>query len=694
MASAQPGKRKPSPTPVTTTSSTGPTNLRAHVGTEYASRLLHSADSEERIRGIQRAAAIGSQESVALLVQAIESIASVRADSRSLLEMARALAKFADQDRARGGLLLVVNAGSSSVTPRITTRTGDGLALDEGDPVARAELARQVAAIALARSGVDRALETLYGAARTGGSGQNAAILALTMYPPKDPGFFGTAGMALPVALIKMLGQLGDLRALDVLHAAAKSTDVTIRGAALIALAELGDERAIGLARTAIAETDARLRASAGEVFVILNAPERFKATTALISDDATVAIGVRLAERVFHVEVTKLLAARANEHPDRDIRIGAIRALGRSPDPNAAKALVAPQILGDNALAYLAGLALARSPAPNAGSFIAGLAAGNKRTLGVRAYVVHALVRGERIDSVDSVAEQLVASRNPQERALGVFTRLALGAASATSFLEDADPRVRRAAAMGALAKPARDVDAALLARLRKEPDAITRQVLAIGLRTGDPESAVTTTMLIDRAESGGADAALSAFALARRADEPLARKVGQLLGSKDPVLRAHTARGLGDSSLPDASGRLSEAYAYETDVDVRRAIIGALAMRTKDASAPARKQTLELASSLDPDGAVRQLARRALAGSSAPLAPSIVSETAWLRLALENGNAPGEPFAGSLVAADGFALPLVFDEEGFALVPNLPPGEARLVLAPRLPAYKPGTP
>ncbi|NVL78611.1 HEAT repeat domain-containing protein, partial [Escherichia coli] len=111
-----------------------------------------------------------------------------------------------------------------------------------------------------------------------------------------------------------------------------------------------------------------------------------------------------------------------------------------------------------------------------------------------------------------------------------------------------------------------------------------------------------LTTTWLVDRAESGGADAALSAYALARRADEPIQRQVGQLLASKDAVLRAHAARGLAFGALADAAGRLANAYAYETDVMVRRAVVAALVARTQDATSPARKSTLEHAAQLDP--------------------------------------------------------------------------------------------
>jgi hypothetical protein len=67
---------------------------------------------------------------------------------------------------------------------------------------------------------------------------------------------------------------------------------------------------------------------------------------------------------------------------------------------------------------------------------------------------------------------------------------------------------------------------------------------------------------------------------------------------------------------------------------------------------------------------------------------------EVAWLRLVRVTGDAPGEAFAGALVRSDGVAVPIFFDEDGFALVPGLPPGEARLLLAPRLPADKASSP
>lgn len=690
LAGAQPRPRAPK-TPAPT--GTALTNLRAHVGSEQVTRLLHG-DADERLRGIERAAAIGTPEAIALLADAVEHdrAQQLRADPRALLAIARALARFADQERARAALLAVINAGNPGITGRLPL-TGRG-ETTEIDPILQTELARETAAIALARSGGDKATESLYTLARNGGSGQTAAMLALSIHPPRETGFFGTSSLAAPPsgdkgavlspAVVKLLGDLGDLRALDLLHRAARSPDVPTRCAALVALAELGDERARLLARAAIAESDIRLRAASGEVFILLAAPERFKATAAIIADDATTIIGLKMAELVFDPEITKLVAARTIA-PDRQLRAAAIRALGRSPDPNAAKALTDAKLLGDRESAYLALFALARSPAPNAGPLVVGLLA-NKAvaTLAARSYVVRAFVRGERSD--DRAVYRLADSTTPTERAVGVFARVALGADGVGEHLGDKDVRVRRAAAMGALARPGD----ALLRHWIHETDAATRGVLAAGLIDGDPDARIETSTLLERAQAGQGDAALATYALARRADAGMAREVGQLLAAGDPLLRAHAARGLAAASIPDATGRLADAYAIEAEVEVRRALVGALAARVEDVGAPQRRNALASAATVDPDAVVRQLATR-IPHAIPPLRnASSAVDAAWLRVTLADGSAPGsaEPFVGSVVGSDGIAVPILFDDEGFAVALGLPPGGARLVLAPRLPA------
>ena len=43
-----------------------------------------------------------------------------------------------------------------------------------------------------------------------------------------------------------------------------------------------------------------------------------------------------------------------------------------------------------------------------------------------------------------------------------------------------------------------------------------------------------------------------------------------------------------------------------------------------------------------------------------------------------------------GTFTGADGLSRPIVFDDDGFALVPGVPAGQGRLRLASRVPAYE----
>src|SRR5262249_9941850 len=156
---------------------------------------------------------------------------------------------------------------------------------------------------------------------------------------------------------------------------------------------------------------------------------------------------------------------------------------------------------------------------------------------------------------------------------------------------LGDRAPEVRCAAALASLASRDAHARRALLAQLAKEPDPRAQQALAAGLGDGDAEAQVPTLPLLDRAGAGGAGGARAAMAFARRAGDgdAEAAKVDALLAARDPVLRAHVARGLGASASPSATGRLASAYAYEADATVRRALVSALAARGQGAaSAP----------------------------------------------------------------------------------------------------------
>jgi len=117
-------------------------------------------------------------------------------------------------------------------------------------------------------------------------------------------------------------------------------------------------------------------------------------------------------------------------------------------------------------------------------------------------------------------------------------------------------------------------------------------------------------------------------------------------------------------------------------------------LAMRSGDAGSPSRQTALESSARTDPDAAIRFVAQRALSGRSSEMRTGALLEVAWMRLATAEGKRPTDTFTAAILRSDGLAVPIAFDDDGYALLPGFPPGDAMLVLAPRVPSYEPGKP
>ncbi len=695
--------RSPSRAPPTTSAS-AVTTLRGRFGVEAAARLLRSPDPDERLRGVERAAATHTSEALALLQRAagaavpgafdprapIDGVA--RTDPRALLAAVRGLAAWADRESARGALAAVVSGPTQSFATRVASLPSDDPAADESTGAARVLLARQEAAIALADSGGPLAVEALMALARSGGPGQNAALDALALHPPVWP-VLGGVTLTTPAAIALAIG-LGDLRSIDAIEGALRASDPALRAGALAALGAARDTAVLQTARASVRDPDARVRLAAAEALVRLGAPDGPTALEALVADDATARGALRIAQEAQGEGIAKAAAARAAASSDRELRALAVVALGRQASPLAVSALL--QLATDPTLGGDAAYALGRSPSPAAASALETLAAAAPtRRLAARAYFVRRFARGERTHRLDSLLEALASSPDARDRAVAVEALVALGEKPLASALRDPDPRVRRGAAMGAGALPR--AHAALVAAFAVEADEATRRVLALGFADDGAASGVPTSTLVDRVEAAGADAPLAALALARRGDGRQADFVNGLLASRDPLIRVHVSLGLGGSASQDATGRLAQAYEFEPDAEVRRAIVRALACReaSDGSTPPSGRDALEWAAGLDPDRIVRRVAARALSGGSARATEGSVSaEVAWIRLVPAAGaSLPGGETA-AIVGADGLARPIAFDDDGYALVPGISAGEASLRLAPRLPAYEAAQP
>ncbi len=688
LATEASGQPRPRPSePVGVPPDAPVTNLRGRFGMELVRRLMRAPSADDRLRAVRRAAELGTPEAIALLASQAEGNPALRTDPRALIELSRALAPHAAEDGPRAALTSILVAPTTAAT-RAPKVDGEGHA----DPALRFELARQTAALALARGGTQAATDALFLAVRAQGLASEAAALGLATYPPLQLRGLGAAGQ-LSATLVAALAATGDLRANDVLLLALKTSEPRTRAAALILLARSGDERALDSAKTFAKDANPTLRQAAATALVALGAKEAPDAVKALLADEGSAPAAIELAPQVENEDIVKVLASRATLHPVFSERTSAIFALSRCRSPLAPKTL--GTLVSDRSVESEASQALGRSRSPSARVWLrAMLRAPHARRLGIRAYALRVLRGGDREPEADAIIGRLATDSDPANRAVAVFARVALGDASVEKHLSDSEAGVRIAAVLGARGRMDDGLRRSLLARLASDRSPAARVVYAAALDGGDPEGAIPTGVLVHRAESGEPDASLAAFALARRSEEEPSVKIRALLSSGTPWIRAHALLGLADSRARDVSGRLATAYTYEPDPATRRTLIRALARRTGDASAPIRSRTLTSAARVDPDPEVRFMAARALSGFTTARAEGTADEVAWLRILLPDGAAPSSIYTGALITTTGAVIPLAFDADGYALVPHVPPGEARLVLAPRVPSHEAHSP
>jgi HEAT repeat protein len=660
-------------------------SLLDHFGVEVARRLLRGGDADvsaadETLRGIDRAVGLGTEDGVSLLVHLLgDRHGLARSDARVLLAATRALAPFAAQRAvARTLTEAVLNAGTTKPDQREEARS---IPFD-GDRAGRVDLARRTAALALARVRDAHATEVLIAAARGGGTGQRVARAALLAFPPVAT----TAPVVLTPNALRLSIDLVDLRGEDTTLEASRSLDAAVRALALRGAGVLGDARALPRAEEAKHDGDALVREAATAALVDLGAPDAAGAVRALIEDDATAGDGIALSERVMSEEVVGALAARVRVSSDGSLRSSAIVALGRQDGASALAAL--RELMTDPVLAGDAGEAVARSRDPGAWQVISDtLARSPSRRLGARMAALRGRVSGGVPVSVLASLRSLSRAPDPANRAAGVSALVLLGSDSPADGLADVDPRVRQAAAMAC--DPADPPCArALLRQLVREGDPLTRRVLMAGLAAEGEPVTVTTTVLRAHARDGGIDAPISTLALARRGADEDRDVVLHALASGDPLVRAHAARGLASSTQAWAAERLANAYELEVDIGARHAIVDALSTRVTDDAIPSRARALDRAARLDPDAAIRTVAERALRGLPPPR-PSSRPDAVWLRVMDATGAPPGAQTSATLLRADGLAVPVVFDGDGYALVPA-PTGPARLSLAPQVRAYE----
>lgn len=635
-------------------------SLKSRIGVDAAKLLLASADGDTRRQGLERLGAVGSARALELLVKALEPGGVVKSP-RDRLTAVRALAPHARAPDVRQALVRMMS--------------GVGVAKQRGSADQLEHWVRESAAAALATSGDPAALAALGKGLRQEGPVAKAAFIGLSAHPPRDLASVSEARGVPTLALVELLSDLADQRGFSSLRSFVRHGSPDVRAAAAVALTRLGDLETVPLARFWLEkEKVPALRVAGARILAMAHAAGAATAIEKLLADDATRRPALELALAAPGPALVPALGKRL-EHADADELPMLLGAISRAGGSRAASLLAAQLDKPDRADA--AAYALARCPGNAArGRIEAALGSSRTRRLAARAAVVRRIALGDQVAGDQHALEVLLASKRPADRAAGAWGLSVLSTSTAERLLGSTDPVVVRAAARAAADMP--HVARVAAARLVHEKDPATRVALAAALAAPEGANRATTRVLVELIDSASAATPLAVRALAARDSRTLRPRIEALLESGDPVIRAHAALGLGDSSSPSAVGLLSNAYRFEPSARVRHAIVIALSRL------PHSRRTLELASRLDGDAGVRSAAHRALTGRhlhELVAGPSVL----WLELAPSE---PGQADAVhsttvALVTAGGLALPAVADPDGLLVVAGLPAGPVELRVA-----------
>ena len=646
-------------------------SLSARLSPAVSQRLLRSPDFEDRLRGIRRLAGQNDYAAIQQLLQVVEDAPALTTNPRLRLAAIRAFSPFAQRDPVRK--LLLAWATETALRGRTAGPVGS--------------LARDQAAMALAATSNTRAVEQLVLTIIDGGPGAERAAVALAAHPPRNiEPLLRPPSLESPV-VVELLGRLGDMRAIPKLRRVLAKGDLKAKVAASIALATLGDASGTKLARDWLSQAGSThaVRVGAARTLTLVRDPLAPRAIAVLLADPVTRDTGLELAEAAPTPQLAPSLAGllTISRGPQR-VRV--LAALARAGGPLAVKTLAAlvksPKLDAD------AAYALSQCRHPTTSGVLAELLRDPKtRRLAVRASLIRLFEGAETPDGLSEVLASMAASRDDTDRSIGVFGRVIAQDAELVDYVQSKDAVTVLAACRASLGLPPA-ARGPCIERLRSTNDPTLREGLAGALSDVVTPRGVSTTTLLSLAEAAQASGPVFGRALGPR-DAPMFRtRIEGLLRSGDPDMRAQVGIGLGQSPEPSAASLLVEAYAFEPDPWVRRALVLGLAARQSEVG----RSWLELAARLDSDEQVRSLARLALAGRQL-VAPASGNQVLWLRLSSTSDQTAG-PRAVRLISSNGFATVAVTAPDGQALIPGLTPGAARVRVAASAPMQQESSP
>lgn len=636
----------------------GPGSLLDRVGIARLEQTLRGGGSQERERALSRLGALGSPRALELLVRSLDPSGAAQSPRERLL-VVRTLALHVREPAVRECLVRVM--------------TGISTSAERGEPLQ--SLLRDTAALALSASGDPPAFEALGKALRQSGRVAQAAAAAIAAHPPFELSALVRAHYAPTVDLVNALEALGDQRAFELLRDIVRRGAPELRARAALALTRLGNFETVELAHSwAEAPSQPVLRLAAAEILLLSRDGRAAALLTSLLAGETTRAAAIELLQSGGNDALeAPLLAAFAERDPDETPSL--LTALGRNGGRLALAELA--RLTCDARFGDAAAYALATSPGAAASPTLAQQVRDPScRRRAARAAALRASALGERPGALLRGLDELLASSDAKDRAVGAFGLSLLRPTRASELLAAKDAVIVQAAARAApfvgLALPA-------ARRLELEPPGPTRTQLALALVDPEARASVPTRVLLELVSEGGAATPLALFALAERDGPEIRTRLLDFLGSPDPSLRANVAGGLGESRDPSALGVLENVYRFEADGDVRARLVQAMARRPEGA----RLRLLELAARLDPDPAARQAARLGLSGvRAATIAPG--HATLWLTVAGETALVIP---AATVDLPGGLGVPALADPDGVVSLARLPAGNvaSRLTIEPR---------
>jgi len=625
-------------------------SLLDRVGLQPLERALRSGTSAERERAFARLGEFGTTRALELLIRALDANGAAQSPRERLVAV-RVLANHVREANVRECLVRVM--------------TGISTSAERAEPLQG--LLRDTAALALVRGG-PLALEALGRALKQSGRVAQAAAAALVAHPPDDLSALVRAHLAPTPELVEALEQLGDERAFELLRDIVRRGTPELRGQAAVALTRLGNFETVALAKRWLTpNTPLELLLAALEILLLADERVEPSAVARLLQDEGSRARALALLTSAPGATRDALLIPLLSQAERRELP-SIIAALGASGGPQAMAALAQ---LGHGESADAAAYALSLSPAPYADTLLAHwLTQPESRRRAARAAALRVARSGGAVAGLTPTLETLLRSNDSRDRAVGAFGLALQDRKRAAALLADKDPVIVQAAA-----RVAPFVGAARVAawHLVNTTQSDNREQLAIALLDPEARAEVPTQMLLDLATANGAAAPIAWFALGARDAPSLRDRLLTGLGSPDPLVRAQTALGLAESRDPSALGVLENAYRFEFDGNVRRAIVQAIARRPERV----RRRALELARWLDPDPQVREIARLAASG---------VTPTSWTggHAALWLATQGGSKMARAVVRLPGgLAVPVLADPEGVIALSRLPEGPVSISLA-----------